>query len=156
MVAIESLVVSTIASAIVSVIVAFIATEYRLRRTQSVEESADIEEWYIEAAQLASRLQRSWRQKFENPVQEGNFGGYDEIKSEMNLMSGQLNRHASKAQGVDVDENVIALLDETANICQHISQLHIHLNVLPEFREEGNKLVDKAEELEQKALKNTP
>lgn len=145
---------SLVASAVVSAVVALLATEYRLRRTQSVEESAEIEEWYTEATQLANRLQRTWRQKFETPVQNGNFGGYDEIKSEMNLISSQLNSHASEAQGLDVDESVVEALDKTASTCQQISRTRTHLNVLPEFEEKGIEAMDKAGELERKALEN--
>ena len=145
---------SLVASVVVSAVVALLATEYRLRRTQSVEESAEIEEWYIEAAQLANRLQRTWRQKFETPVQNGNFGGYDEIKSEMNLISSQLNSHASEAQGLDVDESVVEALDKTASTCQQISRTRTHLNVLPEFEEKGTEAMDRAGELERKALEN--
>ena len=150
MVAVDSLV----ASAVVSAIVALIATEYRLRRTQSVEQSAEIEEWYVEAAQLASRLQRTWRQKFEKPVQEGGFTGFDEVKSEMNLIASQLNGHASEAQGQDVDQQVVEALDETANACQRISRTRVHMNVLPEFEERGEEVIENAEELERKALNN--
>ena len=146
--------VSVGASAIVSLLVALGTTEYRLRRAQSVEESAEIENWYIEAAQLASRLQKTWRQKFEKPMQENTFSGYDEVQSKMNLMAGQLNSHASEAQGKDVDEAVVNALDETANACEKVYQIHIHLNSQPEFREKGNQAVEKAEKLEELALAN--
>lgn len=146
-------VVSVSASAIVALLVALGTTEYRLRRTQTVEQSAEIEDWYIEAAQLASRLQKTWRQKFEKPMQENTFTGYDEVQSKMNLMAGQLNSHASEAQGKDVDETVVEALAETANACEGVYQVNTSLHN-SEFREKGNQAVEKAEELEEIALAN--
>lgn len=146
--------VSISASAIVSLVVALGTTEYRLRRIQSVEESAEIDEWYVEAAQLASRLQKTWRRKYEKPMQEGGFTGYDEVQSEMNLMGSQLSGHASEAEGKDVDESVVQALDETADVCQEIYRVNVHLNVKQEFEEKGNKVMKKADNLEEVALAN--
>lgn len=150
MVTIESI----LASAVVSAVVALGTSEYRLRRKQSVKKSNETNEWYTEAAQLASRLQRTWRQKFEIPVQGGGFTGYDEVQKEMSLMHSQLNGHASKAQGKNVNQEVVDALDDTANSCQRISNITTHMSVRPEFEEKGDEAVKKAEELETKALKN--
>jgi hypothetical protein len=51
-------------SGLVSFLVALGTTEYRLRRKQSVEDEAEVNEWYSETASIASDVQNIWESDY--------------------------------------------------------------------------------------------
>ncbi|CAM2927934.1 hypothetical protein HASA104033_08670 [Halobacterium salinarum] len=70
----------------------------------------------------------------------------------MNLFQTQLTNHAAEANGVEVDEDVVDVVEETAEACRSVYEIRTHMNVLPEFEEQGRTAKQQAAELEEKAL----
>lgn len=147
--------IETIAtSAVVSLIVSFTAFEYRHRREQTYETKQEVNEWYAEAAELARQVQHKWRLKYTLPSENGSFTGYDEVKGEMELFATQLSAHASKSQNLDVDPAVVEDLEEAAECCVKLSEIWIGMSGagIDEFNETGEELLEKTENLQEKAL----
>ncbi|WP_339105951.1 hypothetical protein [Haloterrigena salinisoli] len=151
MVAVETIVTS----AGVSLVVSLAAFEYRHRRERSYEDRQEIESWYAETAELARQVQQTWRRKYKRPSENGAFADFDEIKKEMNLYASQLSSHASGSADLEVDQSVVDDLEETADYCRDLYDTRISVGSgAEEFDEVGEKVVGKAEELQEEALKH--
>lgn len=145
-------VVSIALSAGISVAVSLASVEYRIRRSRSIEQDDEVSEWYADAASFANKVQSTWETKFERPHEESQFMSFDEVQREMNLFQSQLTNHASDAKGLQVDEEVVSQVEDTAEACREVYEIRTHMNVLPEFKEAGREVREQAERLEELAL----
>lgn len=145
--------VTVIISAVVSVFVSFITFEYRFRRERSHEEKQEVREWYSESAELARKVQRTWQRKYVRPKNsKRSSASYDEVQKKMNLYATQLSGHASESTNLDVDEEIVGLLEETANCCEDLYNIRLSLNGYTEFDENGDRLEDLTEKLQKEAV----
>lgn len=126
-------------------------TEYQLRREQSVEESAELEEWYDYSASYAGQVRRTWQRLFDSSDRPSM--NLSEIQSELNLLEGQISRHAINGEQVDADEDVIDSLDTLAVECRRPDGVPSHNNFIPKFEEFREDILKTVEEVEQ-ALEN--
>lgn len=129
-----------------SVIGSVLLTEYRLRREQAVEESAELESWYAESASYAAEVRRVWQRLFDNSGSSG--GNLSEIQGEMRLLEGQISRHASNGEQLDADEEVIEALDDLAVECRRPTERTLHLNSGSDFAEFREEILATVEDLE--------
>jgi len=135
------------ASVVLSVIGSVFLTEYRLRRERSVEEVAELEDWYDDSVGLAAEARRNWQRLFDTPQKpESNF---TELKNEMSLLEGQISRHASAGEQLGADSETINALDQLAAECRRAGKHQIHMNSLPEFEEFRDNILAKVEEVEE-------
>lgn len=139
-----------VASIIGSIIVALLTTEYRIRRSQSVEESQAEQEWYSDAANLGRQVRRQWERNFEEPDEA--FSAYDEMRSKMNLLADQIETHAGNASGLDVSEEVVEKLEETASACRRVHDARTSIGNVEDFTDAGSQAKQKANELEDVAM----
>jgi hypothetical protein len=144
--------VSIIASVVASVIASLAVVEYRFQREDIRESSQEIENWYSDAAELGRDVQTTWQTKFQRPNRDDGPIEYDEVQREMNLYSNQLSNHASQAASLDVSEDVVSALEETAQACRGVYEIHTHSHSQPEFEDQGEVLMEAAGELEELAL----
>lgn len=133
-----------------SVIVALVTTEYRIRRSKSVEQSQAEEDWYAEAANLGRQVRRQWERNYEGV--EGSFTEYDEMRSKMNLLADQIDTHAGNASGMDVSEDIVDKLEETASACRRVHDARTSLGDIEDFTEAGEEAKNRANELEDSAM----
>lgn len=122
-------------------------TEYRLRREQSVEESAEIEQWYADSASYAAQVRRTWQRLFDSPEDHGM--NLSEIQSELSLLESQISRHASQGEQLGTDQQVIDALDDLASECRRPVERSLHLNSLSEFENFREDILDQVEDVEQ-------
>jgi len=141
-------------SAVVSALVALGSTEYQLRRKRSFSTEDEVQEWYSEAVRIVSETQSMWRQKYVQPMNENRTGSFEETQRKMKLTASQIRGHIGEGQSLDVDDEVIEALRSTAEKCESVSNLTIHMNVTDEFERKGNEVIDQAEEAEQLALEH--
>lgn len=141
-----------LASALISLLVSVGVTEYRLSRTQSYEEQQEIDDWYSETAQITSNTQSMWRQKFTRGLEQGGSIPFEEIQRKAKLTASQIRTHIGAAGALEVDEEVVNSLEETAEACESLAEIMIHMNVTDEFREQGEEVVQQAGETEELAL----
>lgn len=121
--------------------------EYRIYRGQSVDESNEVSNWYGDTAAYAAEIRRVWQRKWDrSDVARGNFS---ETSSEISLLEGQMSRHASEGEQLDVDQSVVDALDEVANRCREVSEHTGHLNDSDEIEEYRNQILDAVEVLEE-------
>lgn len=140
-------------SAVVSLVVSLVSFEYRFRRERGLKESDEVNSWYAESAQLGSSVQNTWRRKFVRPNERGTFTSFDEVQREMNLLSNQISRHADEGETLDVDDEVITTLRETANACREVYDIRIHSNSMDQFKNSGQEAVEQAAKTEEVAFK---
>jgi hypothetical protein len=129
-----------------SLLASIILVEYRLRRERSVEESAELDQWYNESASYAAEVRRVWQRLFDSADRSS--GNLSEISSEMSLLERQISRHASNGEQLGADEEVVASLDDLAEECRQVTEHSIHLNSAAEFEEFRVDILDEVEELE--------
>lgn len=144
--------VSILTSVVVSVAASVAVVEYRYHREDVRESSQEIESWYSESAELGRAVQNTWRNKFERPNRDNGGVNFDEIQREMNLYSNQLSNHASQAASLEVSDEVTQALEDTAQACREVYELPVHLNSKPSFEEQGDKIMEAANHLEEVAL----
>lgn len=129
-----------------SAVVSLGLVEYRLRRQQSVEESAQLEEWYNDSATFAAETRRTWQRMWDSAEHPQN--NMSQISSEMGLLEGQISRHASQGEKLDVDQEVIDALDNLAARCREASEHTIHNNSGEYFEQFRRDILDAVEEVE--------
>ena len=133
-------------SAGVSLLSSLALVEYRLRRQQSVEETAQLEEWYQDSAAYAAETRRIWPRMWDSADLPRN--NSSQIGSEMGLLEGQISRHASEGEKLDVDQDVIDALDTLAEECRRPSEHGIHGNSGEHFEEFRRDILDAVEDVE--------
>lgn len=138
--------ITVVASVGLSVAGSLAVTEYQLRREQSVEASAELQDWRDEAAGYASEVRRTWQRLFDTPERVSL--NLSELQGEHSLLEGQISRHASTGEQLDADQEVIEALDELAQQCRNVEQHHLGSNSLEEFEELRNEALDAVEEVE--------
>lgn len=143
--------ITVVASVGLSVVGSMVVTEYQLRREQSVEESAELEEWYDDSAGYAAQVRRTWQRLFDSPDYIA--VNLSEIQSELSLLEGQISRHASQGEQLDADEDVIEALDTLTTECRRPTDRSLHSDSLSEFEEFREDILDSVEDVEQ-ALEN--
>lgn len=131
-------------SVLLSLTGSFLLTEYKLRRQQSIEESAELDEWYADAGRYASEVERTWNRQYENAQSPDRKG----IKQQMALFEKQISRHTSTGEYLDADEDAIELLDGLADACNELSGVYLTNHASP-FREAGEDCVAAAEDVEE-------
>jgi hypothetical protein len=134
-------------SALASLLVAFFTTEYRLRREQSVEEKAEIEDWYSDTKGYAAEVRRNWQRLFDSPDRSAT--NLNELKSEMSLLEGQISRHASQGEQLGVASEAVEALDKLAHKCRKPANQNLYPDSkerFEEFRTEVLNAVDDVEE----------
>lgn len=124
-------VATVLVSVTLSGIAALLVTEYQLRREQSIEVSAELEEWYTDSASYASQARRTWQQLFEDADRPN----LKEIQSELSLLSKQMSRHASQGEQIGADPRVVEKLDDLASECYRVGEASVHMNSASEFAE---------------------
>lgn len=141
-------------SGLVSFLVALGTTEYRLRRKQSVEDKAEINEWYSETASMASDVQNIWESDYERIVSDERKGrvDYDELQRVIKLRSKQINAHIAESSSLDVDEGVVEELEQLKDKSSALSQTITSIGNNTEFRDRGREMVEKAKNVENAAL----
>jgi hypothetical protein len=139
------------ASVGLSALGSILLTEYRLQREQSVEEAAELDEWYRDSASYAAEVRRLWQRLFDSPDHPG--GNLSELQSELSLLEGQISRHASTGEQMEADSNVIDALDRLATECRKPSRHTLHTNSAEEFQEYREDILDAVEDVED-ALNN--
>jgi len=144
--------VSVVLSAVVSVAVSLASVEYRIRRSRSIEQDNEVSEWYADAASYGNKIQSTWETKFERPHEDNQFMSFDEVQREMNLFQSQLTNHAAEAGGLQVDEDVVEQVEQTAEACREVYEIRVHSNVMSEFKETGRTAKAEAQELEEMGL----
>lgn len=80
---------------------------------------------------------------------------YGEAQSKMNLIAGRIERHASSVSQNEVNTEVLEGLNRLASKCRDINSITIHMNVHQEIAEEGEEMMEIAEELEETARTKT-
>ena len=143
---VETILLSTGASAIVSVVVSIITTEYRLRRKQTVSEQQENEDWQRQAVQFGREVRRKWQRDYEE--HRKHFTSFDEMKREMKILANQLDTHANEGEDRDVDDEVVEKLRACASACRTLSQVRVSSNRTP-WEEAGEAVKDTAEDLEE-------
>lgn len=138
---------TVIASVGLSVVGSMVVTEYQLRRQQSVEESAELQDWYEDTAGYAAEAHRIWQRLFDSPDRPS--GNLSEIQSELGLLEGQMSRHASTGEQIGADSEVIDALDDLARECREPAERPLHMNSMPEFEEMRDDILAAADELEE-------
>lgn len=127
-----------------SLISSLIVIEYRLRRKKSVEESAEVEEWYADSRKLAAEVRRNWQRLFD----EKRSPQFSELKSEMSLISSKISRHNSLGEQLGVDKEVINKLDILLEECQESSEKIIHTNSKEEFEQKRESVLNAVSDVE--------
>lgn len=135
-----------LASVLLSALASIGLTEFRLRRKKSFEERSEIEDWYDRSAEYAAQVRRVWQRLFDSA--ENPSTNLSEIQSEMSLLEGQLSRHATEGEQLDVDEKVIESLDSLADACRRPVEHHKHMNSKPEFAEFREQILEEVSNLE--------
>ncbi|TQQ83610.1 hypothetical protein EGH24_02120 [Halonotius terrestris] len=143
---------TVLASGLLSFIVSIASFEVRLRREQSVEESAEVEDWYTETAAHAAEVRRTWQRLWDSPEHPGS--NLTEISSQMGLFERQISRHASSGEQLDVDPDVVDALDALAEECRKPSEHSFHSNSNSEFVEFRNDILDAVERVEEHLAEN--
>lgn len=138
--------VTVVVSVGLSVLGSLLVTEYQLRREQSVEESAELEDWYDESAEYAAEVRRTWQRLFDTPERPSM--NLSEIQSEHSLLESQISRHASAGEQLGTDKQVINALDGLAQHCRKADQLTVHHNCVPEFEDLRDEILDAVQEVE--------
>lgn len=141
-------------SGLVSFLVALGTTEYRLRRKQSVEDEAEVNEWYSETASIASDVQNIWESDYERIVSDERKGrvDYDELQRVIKLRSKQMNTHIADSSSLDVDGDVVEELEQLKDKSSALSQTITSIGSNTEFRDRGREMVEKAKNVEEVAL----
>lgn len=135
------------ASVVLSVLGSVAVTEYQLRRKRSVEADVELEEWYTDSAAYAAEVRRTWQRLFDNPQSPG--GNLSELQGELNLLEGQISRHASIGEQLGADQEVVAALDELAKACRRPAGHTVHVNSNSDFMEFREDVLDGVEDVEQ-------
>lgn len=138
---------TVIIAVLTSAVLSFLVTEYRIRREQSVEESAEMREWYNDCIGYTAEVARVWQRNFDEP--DDHRENLSEIKSQMALIEKQISRHASSGEQLGADEDVIDALDTLAAQCSKVGERSLHMDSLDEyteFREEIMAAVDNVED----------
>lgn len=130
-----------------SLLSSILLVEYRLRRQQSIEETADLEEWYDDSASYAAEVRRVWQRLFDSAGNPGR--NLSEISSEMSLLEGQISRHASHGEQLGADADVIAALDDLTTECRQPSEHTLHTNSLSDFEEFREDILTAVEDVEE-------
>lgn len=152
MVDIASVLASVGTSVIVSVAASLLVVEYRYKREDVREAAQQRDDWYAEAAELGRAVQNTWRTKFQRPYNNDEGFNSDELQREMNLYQSQLSTHASQAAHLDVAEDVVEALEETADACREVYAIRTHMNDGPDFQATGETVTEAANRLEARAL----
>lgn len=143
--------VTVIASVTLSVVGSVLVTEYQIRREQSVEESAELEDWYDQSASYAAEVRRVWQRLFDSADRPGM--NLSEIQSELSLLEGQISRHTSTGEQMGADEEVIDALDTLAARSRRPSEQSLHNNSMSDFSDHRAEILEAVEDLEE-ALNN--
>lgn len=138
---------TVIASVSLSVLGSLIVTEFQLRREQSIEESAEITEWYEECYSYASQVERDWNKNFGDV--EGRHINMGKLQSRLSLLETQISQHASEGEKVEIDDEVISKLDDLAKECRELTNMTLHLNSKEEFSESEDNILEAVEKLEE-------
>lgn len=133
-------------SGLSSLVVAFVVTEYRLRREQSVERSVEVSDWYEDSAAYAAQVRRTWQRLFDSPDRAGM--NLSEIQGELSLLEGQISRHASAGEQLGANQEVIDALDTLAEECRRVDDRPLHMDSLSEFEELREDILAAAGEVE--------
>lgn len=151
---IEQWIISAGLSGLVSFLVALGTTEYRLRRKQSVEDKAEVNDWYSETASIASDVQNIWENDYERIVSDERKGrvDYDELQRVIKLRSKQMNTHIADSSSLDVDGDVVEELEQLKDKSSALSQTITSIGSNTEFRDRGREMVEKAKNVEEVAL----
>lgn len=138
---------TVLASGLLSFVVSIASFEVRLRREQSVEKSAEVEDWYTETAAHAAEVRRTWQRLWDSPEHPGS--NLTEISNQMGLFERQISRHASSGEQLDVDPNVVDALDVLAEECRKPSEHSFHSNSDSEFIEFRTNILNAVERVEE-------
>jgi hypothetical protein len=135
------------ASVSLSALGSLAVTEFQLRRERSLEESAEVEEWYGDCYSYASQVRRNWNNKF------GDVEGYEmnlgELQSKLSLLETQISRHASEGERMNLDDEVIDRLDKLAEKCREATNRPLHNNSAEEFSEIEDDILEAAGSVEE-------
>ena len=134
-------------SVIGSIISSLLVTEYQLRRERTVEADIELEEWYTDSAAYAAEVRRTWQRLFDGPESPG--GNLSELQGELDLLEGQISRHASAGEQLGADQEVITALDDLAEACRRPVEQTIHVNAETDFVEFREEVLDAVEDVEQ-------
>lgn len=151
---VTQLIIPTVVSGIVSFVVALGITEYRLKREQSVESEAEINEWYSDTASIASDVRNIWESDYERVVSDERKGHvkYSELQRAIKLRSKQINTHIADSSSLNVDEEVVDELEELKDKCSALAEAVTSMGPNTEFKDRGRKMVEKAKTVEEVAL----
>lgn len=151
---VEQLIIPALVSGIISFVVALGVTEYRLRRKQSVESKAEINEWYSDTASIASDVRNLWKSDYERIISDERKGRvkYSEIQRAIKLRSKQINTHIADASSLSIDEEVVDELEDLKDRCSALAQATTAMGPNTEFQDRGREMVDKATRVEEIAL----
>lgn len=137
---------TVVASVSLSALGSLAVTEFQLRREKSLEESAEVEEWYGECYSYASQVRRDWNKNF------GDVDTYEmnlsELQSNLSLLETQITRHASEGERMDLDDDVINKLDKLAEECREATNRGLHNNSVEEFNEIEDDILEAARSVE--------
>ena len=135
------------ASVSLSALGSLIVTEFQIRRERSLEESAEVEEWYGDCYSYASQVRRNWNKNF-GEVDEYEMN-LSELQSNLSLLESQISRHASEGEKMNLDDEVIERLDKLAEKCREATNRSLHLDSTEEFSEIEDGILEAAESVEE-------
>lgn len=139
---------------ILTFLIGLAVSEFKIRRTQTVEEQKEVKDWYTNTAELARDIRILWESEYEDnsyAIQ------YDEIKKQMKLRGRKAHKHISSSAAKDIDQELVDELDDLGRLCKSLSDIFIGIggDSSDEFKEKGEEIIKQAEKVEDLSLEKS-